>query len=335
MTAETHARRDPVADTPRIEVERLEGPALHPRTTDGEGVPDEIMAHLPPVGTIFALLDPVRAPNVAARVGNAGLRSRILFRGELAEQKDVAPLLVELPAAHWFTRALFTHNEPARPRDMWLTAPLLIQATSGIDVLHAHLRRFLRAKSETDGKLWFFRFWEPRTAPAYFANLSDRPDLVTRWFKPRGGGDISRMMIADVHAGTTPAIWLIRPHGLPPTPAGPRGVFYLSESDLAVMTHVRQNQDLSGLSRLLLETFPNQAATEPNLQRFTERTVSRMRDYGFSQRDFLFQLLSWELFLGSYFETSLRDGALGVICKSDLPEEDKFRALTALITADG
>lgn len=56
----------------------------------------------------------------------------------------------------------------------------------------------------------------------------------------------------------------------------------------------------------------------------TQESVSRMRNYGFSQYKHLYALASWEVFYGKGYETLDSDGKLEEICLSSISEEKKF-----------
>jgi hypothetical protein len=275
---------------------------------------------------LFAIMDAARVPNLVALLESSGLPHQCLFADALGDSSEAAPWLVRLEPDHDLTRAIFTIADPPGPSHLWPTAPLLLQAEIGLDALRKHLRRFLRVQSEDRSKLWLFRFWEPTVVPYYFSAIADRPELMARWFRPREGGRILRLFIADTRPGD-PALWSLEPFGLRDEPANPQGAFALSSSDHAAMHLARTEHDLGLLAALLVKTFPAETADLPpaEVDRLTRRTVSRMQEFGFTQRDYLFQLLAWEAFLGPIFET--RDPDLARLIRSPAPEAEKFAAV--------
>ena len=44
-----------------------------------------------------------------------------------------------------------------------------------------HFRRFTRIEDK-QGKGYFFRFWDARSAPYYFAGLKDTENKIIEWF---------------------------------------------------------------------------------------------------------------------------------------------------------
>ncbi len=318
-----------------MELTRIDGFALLAGGQGGERpfVPSGLAGRL--FGApVVALMDAGRTVNLAERLEASGLEHLCLFTGDLGDHAEAAPWLVRLDPEHDLTRALFTLSDPVSPSDLWPAAPLMIETGLGLEALRRHLRRFLRVESEDGAKFWFFRFWEPIVAPHYFAGIGDRPDLVARWFRPREGGRIERLVIADT-GSAAPALWQVAPVGLGDEPAVPRGAFRLTAADHATMHRARTEHDLARLAGLLIETFPEELSALPRaeIDRLTRRTVSRMRDYGFAQRDYLFQLLAWDLFLGPDFE--LRDAELTRLCRAGLPEGEKFAAVAERVMAMG
>lgn len=275
---------------------------------------------------LFAVMDAARVPNLVGLLESSGLPHQCLFADALGDSSEAAPWLVQLEPEHDLTRQMFTTADPPGPTHLWMAAPLLLQADIGLEALRKHLRRFLRVQSEDRRKLWLFRFWEPTIVPHYFAAIADRPDLMARWFRPREGGRILRLFIADTRPGD-PALWVLEPFGLADKPANPQGNFTLSAADHAALGKARTEHDLALLAALLVKTFPAETADLPlaEVDRLTRRTVSRMQEFGFTQRDYLFQLLAWEAFLGPTFET--RDPDLARLIRSPAPEAEKFAAV--------
>lgn len=280
-----------------------------------------------------ALLDAARLKGLTDLAAATGLRRHCLFTGELAKAEDAVPWLMALGPGDKLSRYLFTDGPEGRPGPwhFWpLGAGVLIRTTLPDEALRTHLRRFLRATDEA-GKAYFFRFWEPTSAAPYFANLADRPELIARWFRPREGGAIEAILAGDPATG----LWRIAPEGLDDAPHEPRGSFVISASDMAALATARMNRDLDQLAGLLIRTYPETVGARPraDIVSLTRRTVSRMRDYGFVQRDYLFRLLAWEAHFGPNVESRDPEGRLRAICTSDRDEAEKFDAFAARAVA--
>ncbi len=281
---------------------------------------------------VYAVLDANRMPALPEVIEAAELQASCLFSGESAEHGDAAPWLVRLHATDALTRHLFTDGDEndLAPWECWRArAGILIRANMPLDALRSHLRRFMRVQ-DSMGRPFFFRFWEPLTAPAYFSNLADRPDAIARWFRPRDGGQIEAIFAPDA-TGDTPGLWRIAPRNLPDVPHIPQGAFTLSQSDVQVLAQFQTDRHLREMAALLISTFPEKLADVPpaEVQTLTRRCVSRMQDYGFSQRDNLFRLLAWELFFGPNFESRDPGGDLRKICASESDETEKYALLAA------
>lgn len=308
-----------------ISVERVAGFAPIPPKAPMGPLPDAILqAVFAPGARVHALLDSGRLSVLGDLAAAARVTPLCLFSGELAETATAAPWLVEVGPETKLVRYLFTDGEGGKPGPwhFWpLGAGILIRSDLSAEALRTHLRRFLRATDE-DGKAYFFRFWEPTSAPHYFANLGDRPDLIARWFRPRKGGAIEAILAGDPATG----LWRIAAEGLDAAPHDPRGGFVLSASDMAALAVARTHRDLDQLADLLIRTFPETvgAVPRPDVVALTRRTVSRMRDYGFVQRDYLFRLLAWEAHFGPGIESKDPEGLLRAICASDKDEAEKF-----------
>ena len=280
-----------------------------------------------------ALLDAARLRGLADLAAATGLRPLCLFTGDLAKAEDAVPWLMALGPGDKLARYLFTDGPDGRPGPwhFWpLGAGILIRTALPDEALRTHLRRFLRATDEA-GRAYFFRFWEPTSAPHYFANLADRPELIARWFRPREGGGIEAILAGDPATG----LWRIAPQGLADALHEPRGSFVLTASDMAALTAARTDRDLDHLAGLLIRTFPETVGLRPRPEvvTLTRRTVSRMRDYGFVQRDHLFRLLAWEAHFGPNVEARDPEGRLRAICTSDRDEAEKFDDFAARAVA--
>ena len=283
-------------------------------------------------GKLYAVLDSALVTNLAARLDAGDLPHICLFAEDHDDSAETAPWLVALERGDDLLRQLFTTGDAA-----WLhwtdRVGLFLRSDLDLAALRTHLRRFLRVQDHYN-RWFFFRFWEPLTAPAYFGNIADRPEMVTRWFCPREGGRISALMALDGTAGT---FWVATPRDLPDNPASARGTFTLTRSDLDCLQRARTEQDLGRLSDLLARTFPAKTAGMDSaaLQEFTRETVRRMRGYGFAQKDHIFKLLAWELHFGPNLESRDPDGELARICTARLDEASKFVAFEDRINTFG
>jgi hypothetical protein len=287
-------------------------------------VPPALQERWDGAGQVTVLLDGAKIARLAETLEAANVPCICLFEGEL-EGMAAAPWLATLPCDHRLLRALFTEEGPPHLALWPSAAALFIETDATLADLRKHFRRFLRV-ADASGQMHFFRFWEPSTCAAYFQSVGDSDDLTIRWFCPREGGRIDALLVPDVQAG---AVRVIAPTDLPATAPPPQGPFVLRDVDHAAMGQARLMLDLAMMVTLLADTFPErlEGVDPEETDAFARRTLSRMHDYGFAQKDNLFRLLAWELHYGPQFELRDPDGQLRQICEAALPEGEKFALL--------
>jgi hypothetical protein len=274
---------------------------------------------------VHVLIDGALIVNLAERLEAAHVPHECLFDGDLTEFAGAAPWLATLSTDSKLMRALFTNEGPLHLALWDNAATLFIETDLSLEAVRKHLRRFLRV-ADAAGQMHFFRFWEASTCAAYFRSLGTDPDLTQRWFCPREGGQISAFLVPDKPSAGLAVIELVE---FDPNPEPALGAFTLRDVDHAAMAHARLAVDLAAMVTLLVATFPEKfnKADPDETDAFAKRTLSRMREYGFWQKDHLFMLLAWELHYGPHFEHRDPDGHLRDICKSPLPEGEKFALL--------
>lgn len=115
---------------------------------------------------------------------------RSLYSGE-AEQElsDTAPWLVQLKPDDQILKCLFAQSSaPWHFRGNGLG--VIFRATATFDQMRNHLRKFLKIRKASNA-WYFFRFWEPQTAVAYFAGLADESPEHNAWARI---DDVKRVM---------------------------------------------------------------------------------------------------------------------------------------------
>lgn len=121
----------------------------------------------------YAVLDGARD----GRVGSLakGELARCLYRGTLTKElNEAAPHLMRVWAGSEPTERYFSQGW----RDAW---GVLLAYTGPIKILYRHLRQFLRVRGE-DGKLFAFRFYDPRVLRVYLPTCT--PAEMERFFGP-------------------------------------------------------------------------------------------------------------------------------------------------------
>lgn len=278
-------------------------------------------------GTMFALLDAANLPGIHARLQTLGDAARCLFKGASAESlRDVAPYLLRLDAASpLLAEWLGADADPGLPRDHF--PGILVQTDIALRDLRAHFRRFMRV--EAAGQHYFFRFWDPPAATAYFDAIAGSPDRG-RWFFPREGGRIEAILVPDpgsdgfraYRAGPTPAQFPWR--GQP---------FRLGPAELAALRASRAQDGIDQLVALMSSTFPQLAAQigQGLFDAMVRRATLRSARFGIRDRANIFRFVAWDLHAQGNFEDVDPGGELGRILAADLDEAAKMQALTARI----
>ncbi|SFR44359.1 DUF4123 domain-containing protein [Litoreibacter janthinus] len=110
---------------------------------------------------VFAVLDAGRVMYLPEILSGSGLKHACLFKGEAFEELgDVAPWLVQLDAKSQFTRSIFLSSDV--PWHLWRLEPgAFFRSSLSFDDLYKHFRKFTKVRLD-DGKICYFRFWEPR-----------------------------------------------------------------------------------------------------------------------------------------------------------------------------
>ncbi len=135
------------------------------------GQPDPAPDAQSPLMT-YAVLDAAKIPLLHDRLQEAGLPYCCLFDGRAyAQMHSVAPYVVQLDPAHKLTRQLFTKSGQAS--DLWgHEAGIFVRAHRPLDDVRRHFRRLVRMQDDA-GKWYYFRFWEPQIAQAFWAAFPD------------------------------------------------------------------------------------------------------------------------------------------------------------------
>lgn len=281
----------------------------------------------------YAILDAAKLLDLSEPLSRSGLAHLCLFKGEAQEQMgDAAPWIVRLQEGNSFTRNLFTRSKA--PWHLWdAQAGIFLRSRCRIEELQAHLRRFTRLQDET-GAWYYFRFWEPAVAAAYFPTLVGRPGLARRWFQPRQGAPIATL-IAIHPAGERGQATLVQPGNLDGI-SEPTGSQLLTQDDIRLFAANRRQADADSMADALRQTFGDEIAMpDPQLRDFARKALARLAGYGFRQRDHLFVMLSWELFFGPGFETLDKQGHLTRILHSPRDEAERFEMLRQRMLALG
>ncbi|MFD1796552.1 DUF4123 domain-containing protein [Paracoccus aurantiacus] len=292
---------------------------------DSELIPrNKLAQHLAESGDVVAILDAASLPGLPERIESRQIAALCLFTGDLTETlRDVAPYLMRLAPENPLLRDYV--NDGDVPWAMWKKrAGILMRTDLGLSELQRHFRRMLRVRTESG--TFFFRFWEPATAHAYFSEIALSEDRG-RWFYPREGGQIDAYLVPDLK---NDGLRIYRADGpRPDHRPWENRPFTLHPSEVAALRATRINLNLEQMVRMMTQTFPSKVATisPADLERGLRRSVARAAEFGIRQRPNAFRLAAWDLHADGDFEDVDPVGELRQILEADLLEQDKMQRL--------
>ena len=115
----------------------------------------------------FALIDAARDEKIYPAILGADCRWVCLYRGDAAAtMAEVAPYLVELDRFSLFTLWLI-HKGWGNSWGIFIHAP------TSLELLRNHFRKFVMAKLP-DGRIVYFRFYDPRVLRAYVPTCTEQ-----------------------------------------------------------------------------------------------------------------------------------------------------------------
>jgi len=96
-----------------------------------------------------------------------------LFQGAARDElRDVAPWIVELNPTADLTRALLSRDDRDPPWFLWdKEMTIFLRSSETLENVRRHFRKFTKVQDE-DGKVFYFRFYEPEILPGYLAGLN-------------------------------------------------------------------------------------------------------------------------------------------------------------------
>ncbi len=128
-----------------------------------------------PRNPLYALVDAARESAGPYEAEQAGAACESLFTGELGDKlREVAPHLVELKQHSPFYSWWF---------EQWgNSVGVLVEAPVALSELRRHFRTLLMTRGASDGKRYYFRFYDPRVLRVFLPSCT--PEEVERFFGP-------------------------------------------------------------------------------------------------------------------------------------------------------
>lgn len=234
----------------------------------GGNIPDEAIKALfgatnspGSMPTSFAILDASANPYIPELIAQVAGKTRPIY-DSVAEQSysAQAPWLIELKPDDRFLRKLFSFGEA--PWHLWGNGlGIFLRATATFDQVRNHLRRFLKIR-DANGKWYYFRFWEPATAAAFFGGLEPESSSYMRWAWIGEAERIVSVLTPGADGGLQEFPFRCRANIARPNP------FSLSQADVN-----RMGKALDRRANLALATLLHQ----PDDARLTDRMLNESK----------------------------------------------------------
>lgn len=138
-------------------------------------------ANVTPVHT-YAILDAAKVMNLPEMLKDSGLEHRCLFQGDAEDELgEVAPWVVTLDTENSFVRKLFSKSTSIS--DIWdVNHGIFIRSKGSLKQIHQHFRKFTKIQT-SDGKWYYFRFWEPVSQFGFVRACQLNQPEVRRFFE--------------------------------------------------------------------------------------------------------------------------------------------------------
>lgn len=274
-----------------------------------------------PVQT-YAVLDAAKVENLPELLGASGLEHRCLFTGDAYdEMKDAAPWVVRLEDGNGFTRRLFTGSEGIN--GLWdKQAGVYVRSRGTLDDMWRHFRKFTRVRDEA-GKWFYFRFWEPRAANAYFRHAQSDEDRILRWFYV--GRTALSVLVVDTE---TKALAAFIP-ALSNTDKRPNSPFVYGEHERAALRQGKINQYENRLRSHLNDDNAAYAKLQENRQKELVKTlIAQAGQYGIRSEKSIADFAAASLRYKKPLEDNPR---MEQVLRSSMHEADKIKELITLV----
>lgn len=250
------------------------------------------------------------------------LPAQCLFEGKAAEESgETAPWLVDMSIPEPgkaislpFHRKFFARRWP-------VGTSLLIQTDASFAAVRQHLRRFTQLPVQDDGRIRFFRFWDPRVLRPFLTAIADDAPRMRRMMVTDDGQSLS-YVIRDGEAD----ICLSPDTGkLADTPVTPMRLYFVDFDPLA---RARALERRKRMADRICASFARELEHRPRkaIEAAVDHAVRLFGGYGFKAHAHLHFFAVWTVFYGPGFETRDPAGTLQEICRSSGPEAERFKA---------
>ncbi len=295
-----------------------------------EGVPDaspHLLHHLYGAGAltgVYMLVDGSLWRDVAGifDLDVIDLPARCLLEGKAAEDAAAtAPWLVDMSLAEPektsgspFHRKFFARHWP-------LGTSLLLQTNAPFAEVRQHLRRFTQLPVQDDGRVRFFRFWDPRVLHPFLTAIADDAPRLRRMMMTDAGQPLN-YIIRDGEADLCLSPEARRLSDLPITP------MRLSFADFDPIARARAAERRERMVDRICTSFAKELEHQPRraVVAAVDHALRLFGGYGFRTHAHLHFFAVWTVFYGPGFEARDPAGTLQAICRSPASEAERFKA---------
>lgn len=273
---------------------------------------------------VFMLVDATLRREVAGFFDLDSISQPVLclFDGDVAATSgESAPWLVDLsitdtdnPGSLTFHRKFFKAHWP-------VGTSVLIQTDAPFETIRRHLRRFTKLPMQDDGKMPFFRFWDPRVLAPFLTAIKSDPPRLRRMLMTDDGTPIRYVIHKDgADLQFAPVV-----DGLSIVPVAPMRLHY---ADFDLIARERAAARRLRMADRILADFVGELEHRPRkaVLAAVDHAVSHFGAYGFRDHAHLHFFAVWTVFYGPGFETRDPTGTLQEICLSSAPELARFKA---------
>ena len=188
-----------------------------------------------------------------------------------------------------------------------------------MEEIWTHCRRFTRYQDRR-GNWSFFRFYAGDCLWAYLDGRRNDLPVLWEWF--RHHIEVDAFILDAGHIAIS-----LQLDQCAPAPESLVPAVSIDERDRVVFRVHALDIEAEKFSKELRAEFGRELANlpEPAVTTIVAKSLIRMSSYGFTRRNDLRALATWEVFYGVGFERKDPQGVLQSICMSDKPAPERFR----------
>ena len=250
------------------------------------------------------------------------LPAQCLFEGKAAEESgETAPWLVDMSIPEpgeagslSFYRKFFARHWP-------VGTSLLIQTDASFTAERQHLRRFTQLPVQDDGRIRFFRFWDPRVLHPFLTIIADDAPRMRRMMMTDDGQPLNYI----IHDGEADICLSPDAEKLADTQVMPMRLYF---ADFDPIARARALERRKRMADRICASFARELEHRPRkaIEAAVDHAVRLFSGYGFKTHAHLHFFAVWTVVYGPGFETRDPAGTLQEICRSSAPESERFKA---------